>query len=448
MWPSSYILWVSALTVVSSACYTPQPRLDSPDQQLGWARARLPTSEASPKTSPPTDCVSTEANAVALAIARHPEVARRQSRARALTAESRISQADAPKLRLSDMRLNRWIDGPARAELELRVPIARPGTLAAEADGLLLEAEVEHARAATFAREASLDVRVAWAKRAHWDERARLAEAEASLLRTAHARYTDHAKSAQVSGLEVLESETALARADGEALATRSEIARWDAYIQTATGAVVCPAPSPSSPSPTDRPSPNDPTGDLARLAADQGLVDKALGRRPEVAALMSERALTEVETALAERSAWPWLEWVQLGYHFEDAWSATTWGFALSIELPFSRWDGAAADAARTRGRGVDEHARRVVEHIRAEVEAAQAELTQRLDALTAIETLVAKHTPERIEHLRTQGRGEVTSGDLVGLERDRLRLTRLVLEARLAVAEARAHLLAAIGE
>ncbi len=436
MWPASCLMCVSALTVLSSACYSPQPRLDSPDQQLDWARARLPTSEVAAKAQPSADCLSTEADAVALAIARHPEVARRQSRARALAAESSVSRADAPQLRLSDMRLNRWIDGPAQAELELRVPIARPGTLAAEADGLLLEAEVEHARAAIEARTASLDVRVAWAKRAHWDERARLAEAEATLLRTSHARYTDHAKSAQVSGLEVLESETALARADGEALATRSEIARWDAYIQTATGAAVCPATSPS------------PTDDLTRLAADQGLVDKALGRRPEVAALMSERALTEVETALAERSAWPWLEWVQLGYHFEDAWSATTWGFALSIELPFSRWDGAATDAARTRGRGVDEHARRVVEHIRAEVKAAQVELTQRLAALTAIEALVARHTPERIEALRTQGRGEVTSGDLVGLERDRLRLTRLVLEARLAVAEARAHLLAAIGE
>lgn len=122
------LLFVTMSVIPMTACFRPPISRDTPESRLNWAmsRQRAVTPGHCPDTS------SSTRELVALALANNAGLAAREAEAKRLEAFSNLAQADAPSLRVSETRLDRIIDGPPRAAFDLRVPLARPGTLAAE----------------------------------------------------------------------------------------------------------------------------------------------------------------------------------------------------------------------------------------------------------------------------------------------------------------------------
>ena len=175
--------------------------------------------------------------------------------------------------------------------------------------------------------------------------------------------------------------------------------------------------------------------------------VEAALATRAELSRLFAEKEHAELSRIVAERKAWPWLEWFQVGYEVDRGFAPDTFGFALAVSLPIGAWSGAEADAERVRLSGIEREASLWVRRIEAEVTAAKRQLEARLAELERHEVLLTALPAERIDALREAAPTEVLADDLSGLHRDRSRLLRAAAEARLGVLEARARLLAAVG-
>jgi hypothetical protein len=414
---------LAALVAALGGCALPRTQGAAPMRQAAWVD-RL--TDAAPAVKASDVCLGSEAEAVRYALSASPAAARFEGEARALTARSRMSFADPPELRLSNLRLDRMVSGPERAELALRLPIARPGTLSGE--GLVFEAEAEGARARAQLERVALatETRVVWARRLNAAERVVIARAEeARLAGLVKARA---GQGRQVSAIELEVSSAEHLRTQAERSAAEGDEARWQAELATLSGAPACETTSPLELAPT-------------------GGVDEALASRAEVAGLFAEREQAELARTLAERAAWPWFRWVQLAYEVDGGFAPDTFGVAFAIELPIGAWDGAAAEAEAARIAAIDSEASLWVQRIKAEVGAARQQLERRRAELTELESLVASLSLARIEALRAAAPSEVLADDLDGLYRDRARLLDAVAQARLGVLEARARLLAALG-
>lgn len=420
---------VGGLAVLAAAwcgCALPLPAGPLPERKANWV-ATLDTDTAPPNASENAGlCVATEAEAIARALVSSPEAARFEGEARALLSRSRMSFADAPELRLNNLRLDRLVSGPERAELALRVPIARPGTLTGER--LLLEAEAEAARARAELEKGALaaDLRLLWARQVYAAERVAIARAEEGRLARAVVDRQAQGQESSTLDREILAAEHLRARA--ELSQEEGERARWQARLASLMGVPAC-----------------DTTGPVELDV--RGEVADALANRPELGRLFAEKEQAELARMMAERNTWPWFRWLQLSYEVDRGFAPDTFGFGIAIELPFSAWDGAAAEAEAVAVSGLQKEAGLWVVRIRSEVDAARAELERRLAELASQEALAATLTAERIDKLRSDAPGEVLAEDIAGLHRERARLLYAVAEARLGVLQARASLLSALG-
>lgn len=400
---------------------------DTPSARQTWLESlRDERPRATTGGTTPSACLANEDAAVERAVASSPEAARFDGQARTLAAQGEVSFADAPELRFSDLRLDRMLGGPERAEIALRVPLARPGTLSGQRQLLLAEAEVAQTRARLERVRLGLEVRQAWARLDGAEARKEIAVAEAARL--AQALSLEHESNAlerEALRADSLRAEAELASAIGEA-------GEWRAVLATLAGAPPCEQREAIS------------TLSLEGLGAAAG---DALAGRAELDRLFAERRHAELSRALAERETWPWFEWVQVGYEVDRGFFPDTFGFALSVSLPIGAWDGAAAEAERVRVRAIDDEARLWVARIESEVEAVGRELEARLTAMRRLDELVASMPTAGIDRLRDGNPDEVLAADLLGLHRDRARLERAAADARLAVLLTRARLLSVLG-
>ena len=430
----------AVLTLWTTGCGLPVRGMDGGPRETRRAAWVESLREDRPKTHPaPTgtsSCLDSEDTAVSAALTHSPEAARFEGEARYLLAQAEATGADATELRLGNLRLDRLLHGPERAELALRVPIARPGTIDGERRLVRAEAGVAEARAQLERARLALEVREAWARLEHAALRAELARELARRYEEAGAR----AGRKDASELTAVDKQAASAealRAEAELAARLGEVARWREALAALVGAPIW--------------------GERAALVVEDTLVgadtnlmnglDEAHGRRAELDRLFAEREQASVAEALAEREAWPWFEWVQVGYEVDGGFFPDTFGFALSISLPFSAWDGAAAEAERVRLRTIDEEARRWLARIDGEVAAARRELEARLGQMKRLEALVAAMPQAAIDGLQTAAPSEVLVDDLLGLHRDRSRLLGELADARLEALLSRARLLYALG-
>lgn len=396
-------------------------------RQAAWVESlRRVETQRDPGPTDSARCLAREDDAIAAALTQSPEAARFEGEARYLFARAEASPADAPELRLGNLRLDRLLHGPERAELALRVPIARPGTLDGERQLIRAEAGVFQARAQLERVRLALEVREAWARLDHARARATIA---AELAR----RYARTGPQTELNALDRQAAGADALRAEAELAAQMGEVSRWQETLAALAGLPACDEPAPVV------------VG--AAGAAERDTADEALTRRAELGRLFAEREQAVLAHALAERSAWPWFEWVQLGYEVDGGFMPDTFGFALSISLPFAAWDGAAAEAERVKMRAIDEEARRWVARIDGEVGAARRELDARLSQVQRVEALLAAMPAESIDALHLAAPTEVLTSDLLTLHRDRARLANELADARLAALLSRARLLHALG-
>lgn len=385
-----------------------------------------PTATATPANDG-NACLANEDFAVSEALARDPRSHRLSDDAAGLLGEAEVSRAGSPSLRLTNLRTDRLASGPARAELALRVPIARPGTLNAERDLVTFEAADLEAEAALARRALATDVRVLWAKVLAARDRAALRALEAERLA---AIATSTATSPENTTLEREAARLELVAAELALATARADTARFASALLAVTGRTPCEA----APAP-------DPAAALALAAPPTG---DTFASHPALLKLAAERRHAETARALAARETWPWLDWVQLGYEVDGGFAPDTWTLGVAIDLPIGRWSGGAGRAQDLRLRAIDAEGRRVATSLQAEAEAARRELEARLQALSAAETAANALTDERLDALSRLAPGQVLIRDLRALERDRARLFERLIDARLAALEARARLLA----
>lgn len=429
-------LWTAAV----GGCYRPAVLPDTPAEQLAWVRRfEAPAGRAPDATPCPTHLG--EAEVARLARDASAEVQARLAEARALEGLAEVSLADAPELRLSELRLDRLLAGPARAELALRVPIERPGTLDARADAVRHAAAMARAEADEVGREVARDARLAHARWVVASERVTQAEQAVALAEAGRARLAEARRRGEADETELLAAELAQTAAQGDLALARSEVTRWWAALAARVGFTPGCTPSPNAP---------DWVAEARSLTETPELEALALSRRPALGRLAAELARAEARAHEARAATWPWLAWVQVGYEVVSPAAADTWGFALSLEVPVGTWDGAGIEAAEAEQRGLERAARATVDEVAREVTAARDEVEGQLGVLEQLEALAPPALLRaRLEPLRTAARtGQADPDAVMDLERDLLRLERRKLDARLALAEALVRLRAALGE
>ncbi len=412
--------------------------LSTPASQLAWVE-RL---GVRPLDGPrPTACATVldETAVVALAVARNPEIASLEGEARWLEASAEASQARAPQLRMNGLRLDEVAAVAPRFTVGLRVPFDKPGTLDAQADALRQEALAVRARAEETARQVTLDVRVALARYQGWQALAQVAADERALSEAELKRLEAGVAARQVAATDLATAELALLEADGNVARTNGEVARWRAVIGAAIGACVL-----------AEESPDGWAADAVNDAFERdALVTTALSERPSVKRYAALSGMASARMWEAKAMAWPWFDWVQLGYEVTQPVAADTWVFSLAIDLPIGNWDGAHEEAAEAETRAVLEAARRDVAMIVAEVDAALVEWRACDAGVDTLTRLRAGFDASRLAALEKAARGGMADpADVFAINRDLGRLELRRVEALIALREARARLLAAIAQ
>lgn len=418
-------------------CYREARPLGTPAARLEWIRA-LRTPEVAATPAPATTCAaSTEAALIELALSRDANLAEKRGEARALDAEAEVSLAGSPQLRVSNLRVDRLIDGPERLDLGLRIPFERPGTLDARADERRRDADRVRAEGDEVALETRYAVRVAWARlavaqaiEAVLRDDVALAEAEVARLEAGSRQREVALQDLAGAERERLDASTDLGRA-------RSEVARAQAELARLTGCATSLA-----------------TTALASLEvvpevdeAPEAALDRALAEHPRLAQRAAALRAAEARRYEAEASAWPWLAWAQVGYELDSDHDARAFAFSLGIDLPFLAWDGAALTQVETERRAIEEVTAREADAIAAAVSSARAEVRAQRDALDGLVRARADLDPERLEALRKGvAQGFVDPDDVFRLERELHRLERRRLEIVENLALARARLLFAL--
>jgi outer membrane protein TolC len=416
-----------AVIVATPGCYRSLAPLPTPEGRRAWIE-RLGIDAKAPATC---EGALDEAGLLARALAGDPEIASLEGEARWLEAAADASYAPVPQLRLSGLRTDEIAAGEPRFTTALRVPFARPGTLDAKADELRQEALVARAKAAERRRELRRELRLALVRHAGWRELERMAAIDRARAEAELARLRAGAELKQVSAIDLAAGEVVLLEAQGTELRARAEAAHWLAALQAAVGGC----------------SFGDPAIDVPDLAGRDALVDDALGQRPSLALRAAQAGVAAARTWEARSLAWPWLDFAQVGYQLDNPAAPDSWVFSLAIDLPIGAWDGAHVEAAEREERAVEDAARHDAARVVAEIDAAISAYHAADDALAGLTRVFDGVDRQRLEALRTGARnGTVDPADVYDLERDLGRLERRRIEARIALGEARAELLAAL--
>ncbi len=412
--PRAGALFVALFLFPVTACFRPPTMGDSPESRLNWAISRLPPSTSAHCPSSP----SSSREVVAIALSQSAELAAREAEAKRLEAFSTLARADSPSLRISETRLDRMIDGPPRAAFDLRVPIARPGTLAAEDKLMRYEASRVRAHLRDERRKLARDVKLVFFDAILGEARLELAQRRLELTR----KIRDHVAAGRGRGendeLELLEVDMELHAEIDKAELARAEVLSNHTTLSSHLGGCRV-----ESRFDADR------LTEQARalLAVD---LRRALSDRPEIEGHLA--ALAEADVALwqARAAQWPWLSWLQFGYEVDEPLSATAWAISLSIDLPFQTWDGAEVEAHERARAALEASATASVAQIQGEVGAAMAELRHQLAMVDHLES--RRFDPSRLEKLAAAPKdGRLDPVALWRLEREQLDAEERRLEA-----------------
>jgi outer membrane protein TolC len=448
--PHRGLVPLGLFVLVLDGCYREARTLETPEARLAWIRTLRPVvaTEPSPPTGTQDVCGPlTEAALIERALTRDAAITEKRGEARVLEAEAEVSLAGTPQLRISNLRVDRLIDGPERLDLGLRFPFERPGTLDARADEIRRDADRVRAEGDEVALETRYAVRVAWSRlavsleiEAVLQDDVTLAEAEVARLGAGSRQREVALQDLAAAERERLDASTDLGRA-------RSEVARWRAELTRLTG---CEVPATRIELPDGRSS-----GGVAELEhvpeadeAPEAALDRALAEHPRLAQRAAARRAADARRYEARAQSWPWLAWAQVGYELDSDHDARAFAFAFGIDLPLFAWDGAALDHADTELRAIDEVAAREADTIARAIAAARTEVRAQRDALAALTKARNDLDPQRLEALRKGvAQGFVDPIDVFRLDRELHRLERRRLEIVENLALARARLLLALG-
>ena len=294
--------------------------------------------------------------------------------ARADAAAAKVAAEGAlpnPQLRVSQLRLDRFLEGRPQERTALRVSVPRPGEI--EAKQAEARAEEAEARAEVHAEEIDLESDVRWL----FDDAVLLeaqiaaADAVAAARTTLADRMKARLDSAEATALD--EAMAAMAAVDAQQdraeLAADLASARAALFVRIGLdpGVKVRLVGAPLSAWP---PPP---------LPDERTLVEAALRSRPEIEIAASRIDAADARASLERAKRWPWFSFVELGYQVGPGIpDGLGWNFQAGVELPIldtNRNGVAAADAAQSAAKkGLDAQVERVAREVGARLRAANA--------------------------------------------------------------------------
>lgn len=360
--------------------------------------------------------------------------------AHAATAAAEVAATDQypnPVLTLSNLHLDDMVDGKPRVRTALKVPMPRPGEIAAKvAEARAAEAT---ARAAALAEALAIEADVRWLfdNVLLLDAEIAAAEAVAGARRSLAARMKERLAAAETTTIDEAMVELAATLSEQDSVEWRTQRAQAKSELLDRLGL--------------------DPAADVhlvgdrtaawppPALPAEETLVETALRRRPEIqiAAARIDGADARVHIESANRV--PWVSSVEVGYDFApDVDAGLGWVFRVGVDLPIFNTNRAALGAA-TSARTAEKRA------LAAEVERVALEVRRCLREANAAEALVTEFRRRALPVAERAGADTKRALEDRGIDVIRalsvdehrvlvdLRLLRLVRRYRTAVSELR---------
>ncbi len=367
------------------------------------------------------------ASAVALALARNPEL-------RALRAAVRAAEvaASAPgrfsdiELRVTDVRVDEIRAKDGAVDLALRAQPDRPGLPDSRADLARLDHASSRAGLAEAERDLAARVRQLHARVLLAREGRRVAEEDAELRKRGRALIARKVELAVATELDLALADLERAEVDDEAREAEVDASAAEARLREALDL-----------SPTATLTLAGPPGGIADDVGPPGergaLIEQALRSRPELEVAAVGVASAGVAVWRARTARWPWFRFVQVGYRAGPKFGADSWGFAVGVDVPLFAWIGddvSVAEAEVDRRRAV--HAAGVATVARQVDSALErvAATRARLNAIVAELLPAAASATAAAE--RAADQGALDPLRVLRLEAARLRAGRRHLRAR----------------
>ncbi|MGK3984495.1 TolC family protein [Sorangium sp. So ce136] len=438
---------LSTIACLSLAACAAPARLEAGDRAVALYRAAKAKSKASEREgagraaergAAPRELTADDA--VAMAKQRSSTLtamSARESAARARVAAESAGTYRNPEIRISQIRLDQYLDREPRISAGVRVRPPRPGEAGATADAARADVAVAHAETRTA--ELELEAEVRWlfddvllidaeieALDAVAATRRKLADEQRALVGAARGTAVDEAMTALAAAVATEDSAEPRARRRAALGALLERVGLDPDAPVRLVGEPLGSAP-------------------LVALLPEDALIEAALRSRPEIAMAAAEADAAGAEGSLARALRWPWLSFIEVGYEFTPATrDPLGWTFEAGIELPLFDTHSSAIKAA-------DADAVAAERMLAAEVQRVAREVRDRLREVRAAGALVeefrARALPaaERagVEVARALDNRQIDALEALSLEerRDaaRVKLLRLVRDYRTALAELR---------
>lgn len=178
-----------------------------------------------------------------------------------------------------------------------------------------------------------------------------------------------------------------------------------------------------------------------------QKLHAQAMKNRRDFALTEEQGKLSNLAYSEARYAQIPWFSFIEAGYHHESA--NLDWGeLRFGIELPVFRWGSATLDSTATAKSGGSLYQAATVESIDRTISNALGAYQEALADWQSVKTEADSFVPTT-EGLVVQARRQpsIPMNEVIDLELSTIELLQMVLEARLALAEASIELCEAVG-
>lgn len=330
-----------------TACFHASPY--SPQQSTAALRAmQAPrTSSTTVPGSVPAPAAGelvTAEQAYELAVANNLDIATLTGGAQVAEAEIRAQrQIDNPQLRVTNFNLDdTGAPGAPSANVGVRVPIPRPGTVRTRTRGAKLVADALQGDTEEAKRELHGTIYRLYASlamsTADLEQAARLTE----LHRVHREHVAARVEQAVSTKLDLALADVSHAEAREEEADIREGIALVEAELQRLTGVAV-PLRFRADPAELR----------LVELDIDRDvLTTHAMEARPDLRGGHAYVGAAQAELHLARSAAWPWFEWAQVQYRAGPGSTAKSWGFGIALTLPIFSWNRGEIRAAKARVR------------------------------------------------------------------------------------------------
>jgi len=356
--------------------YAPQRTVTTwREMQPAGQRSTTSARSAAPAPGEPL----TADRAYALALASSPALAAADARADVAEAGIKAArQLENPELRLTNFNVDDVVSSQPGMNIGVRLPIPRPGTLRARAQGAKLGAEAERGLADDARRQLRAAIFKLYARMAmlHADLEQL---ARASTLRgTQRDEVGARASQSVATDLDLALAEVAHAQSLDEAARIRGEMTRVEAELQRLIGAT---APPTMQVDPAEL--------QLRDLDLDRdALTERAMTARPELRTAQTRVGQAQAEVYLARSAAYPWFDWAQVQYRASPSSSPASFGFGVAITLPVLSLNRGEIKASRAlvRQRELEERAQIVA--VASEVGEAIERVEQTARRVKALET------------------------------------------------------------